>query len=81
MQVKLTFYSYFAELAGCRQAEEIVPEGCKLGELYQRLSQRFPKLAVMEKSSLMAVGVDYQPRDYVLKDGDEVALFPPVQGG
>jgi len=27
------------------------------------------------------VGVDYQPRDYVLQNGDEVSLFPPVQGG
>ncbi|HZQ47864.1 MAG TPA: MoaD/ThiS family protein, partial [Verrucomicrobiae bacterium] len=26
-------------------------------------------------------GVEYQPRDYVLKPGDEVSLFPPVQGG
>jgi molybdopterin converting factor small subunit len=30
---------------------------------------------------LLAVGVEYQPRSYVLKDGDEVSLFPPVQGG
>ena len=35
----------------------------------------------MRKSALMAVGVDYQHRGYVLKAGDEVSLFPPVQGG
>jgi molybdopterin converting factor small subunit len=35
----------------------------------------------MQRSLLMAVGIDYQPRDYVLKEGDEVSLFPPVQGG
>ena len=28
-----------------------------------------------------AIGVDYQPRTYVLKEGDEVSFFPPVQGG
>jgi molybdopterin converting factor small subunit len=42
---------------------------------------RFPKLAGMQKSTLMAVGVDYQDRTCVLKEGDEVSLFPPVQGG
>jgi molybdopterin converting factor small subunit len=42
---------------------------------------RFPKLSAMKKSTLLAVGVDYQPRDYALQDGDEVSLFPPVQGG
>ena len=35
----------------------------------------------MQKATLMAVGVDYQGRGYVLKEGDEVSLFPPVQGG
>ena len=35
----------------------------------------------MQKATLMAVGVDYQDRSYVLKEGDEVSLFPPVQGG
>jgi molybdopterin converting factor small subunit len=52
-----------------------------LGELYNTLVSRYPGLAAMEKSTLMAVGVDYQKRNYVLKDGDEVSLFPPVQGG
>jgi molybdopterin converting factor small subunit len=30
---------------------------------------------------LIAVGVDYQSRNHVLNEGDEVSLFPPVQGG
>ena len=35
----------------------------------------------MQNSTLLAVGVEYQTRDYVLQPGDEVSLFPPVQGG
>jgi molybdopterin converting factor small subunit len=35
----------------------------------------------MQKSTLLAVGVDYQPRHYILNEGDEVSFFPPVQGG
>ncbi|HEU0040114.1 MAG TPA: MoaD/ThiS family protein, partial [Verrucomicrobiae bacterium] len=52
-----------------------------VGALHNQLMENFPKLAAMKKSTLLAVGVDYQPRDYVLQDGDEVSLFPPVQGG
>jgi molybdopterin converting factor small subunit len=81
MKVNVTFYSYFKDLAGCGQTEESLPAGGTLHDLYLRLTARFPKLAAMEKSTLMAVGVDYQPRSHVLKDGDEVSLFPPVQGG
>jgi len=81
MQVSVTFYSYFKDLTGCAGALEELPEGGTLADLYRQLIRRFPKLAAMEKSTLIAVGIDYQPRDYVLKEGDEVALFPPVQGG
>lgn len=81
MQIRVQFYSYFRELTGSAEAIETLADGATLEDLYGRLMTRFPKLAAMKKSTLLAVGVDYQTRDYVLKDGDEVSLFPPVQGG
>ena len=81
MIVSVHFYSWFRDLTGCAAASETVPAGCTLGDLCDVLVARYPRLAAMEKSTLMAVGVDYQKRDYLLKDGDEVSLFPPVQGG
>jgi molybdopterin converting factor small subunit len=81
MCVTACFHSYFKDLTGCEQTSQEVPDGSTLDDLYHRLIERFPRLAAMQKSTLMAVGVDYQPRNYVLKDGDEVSFFPPVQGG
>ncbi|MSU62632.1 MAG: MoaD/ThiS family protein [Pedosphaera sp.] len=81
MQIKVTFYSYFKDLTGCGDTIEAVAAGTTLACLYAQLIARFSKLAVMEKSTLIAVGVEYQPRTYILKEGDQVALFPPVQGG
>jgi molybdopterin converting factor small subunit len=81
MTIKVSFYSYFKELAGTAWTSESLPDGSTLSDLYDRLATRFPKLAAMRKSTLMAVGVEYQGRDYVLAEGDEVSLFPPVQGG
>jgi molybdopterin converting factor small subunit len=81
MQIQVSFFSYFTELTGCAQTLQELPAGGTLHDLYQALTARFPKLAAMERSTLMAVGVDYQTRDYVLREGDEVSLFPPVQGG
>jgi molybdopterin converting factor small subunit len=81
MRVSVHFYSYFKDMAGCEQTVETVVEGSTLEDLLKTVFLRFPKLAAMEKSMLVAVGVDYQPRNYALKDGDEVSLFPPVQGG
>lgn len=81
MQLKICFHSYFKDLAGCAETTADVAAGLTLGALHEQLMASFPKLAAMKKSTLIAVGVDYQPRDYVLKAGDEVSLFPPVQGG
>ena len=81
MKITVTFYSYFKDLTGCGETVEEMPPGSTLGELHTRLIARFPKLGLMQRSTLIAVGVDYQPRDYILANGDEVALFPPVQGG
>ena len=81
MQVSVQFFSYFKELTGCGQVTEALPDGSTLGDLHDKLMRGFPKLEAMRRSTLIAVGMDYQPRDYVLRDGDEVSLFPPVQGG
>ena len=81
MRVTVSFYSYFRDLTGCTQVAETLPEGSTLDDLFAQLAVRFPKLAAMRKSTLMAVGVDYQGRNYLLKADDEVSLFPPVQGG
>jgi molybdopterin converting factor small subunit len=81
VQISVSFYSYFKDLTGCAQATEELPEGSSLADLLGTLAARFPKLEAMRQSTLIAVGVDYQDRSYVLKAGDEVSLFPPVQGG
>ena len=81
MSVTVSFYSYFKDLTGCARVAEDLPDGSTVGDLLARLGKRFPKLEAMQKSTLVAVGVDYQSRQYPLKEGDEVALFPPVQGG
>jgi molybdopterin converting factor small subunit len=81
MTVRVQFFSYLRDKAGCAGAEESLPEGATLGELHERVESRFPALAGLSGSTLLAVGLEYQPRGHVLKEGDVVSLFPPVQGG
>jgi len=81
MQVRVQLFSYLKELAGITDTTEQLPDGATVNDLLARLHGRFPKLAALQKSTLVAVGVEYAGRDQVLRDGDEVSLFPPVQGG
>jgi molybdopterin converting factor small subunit len=81
MFVTVCFYSYYKDLTGCAQLSEEVAPGSSIELLFQKLTMRFPRLADLRKSTLIAVGVDYQDGNYVLQEGDRVSLFPPVQGG
>lgn len=81
MSITVFFHSYFKELAGCSTTTQDLPQGSTLQDLVRQLHQAYPRLRPMERSTLMAVGVEYQPSDYQLVEGDQVSLFPPVQGG
>lgn len=81
MQIPVHFYSYFKDLTGCVETSEALPDGSTINDLLKQLIARYPKLGTMQNSTLIAVGVEYQEKSYVLKQGDAVSLFPPVQGG
>ncbi|BDU76728.1 MoaD/ThiS family protein [Mesoterricola sediminis] len=40
-----------------------------------------PRLAPLPADALLAVNQSFAPRTAPLRDGDEVALMPPVSGG
>jgi molybdopterin converting factor small subunit len=81
MEITIHFYSYFKDLTGCAQTTVAVLPGGTISDVLKHVIVRFPHLSAMQNSTLTAVGVEYQDRGYVLKEGDEVSLFPPVQGG
>ncbi len=81
MTIQVHFYSFFREKTGCADTQIEVPHGATLGDLIDLIHQRFPALKPFERSTLLAVGVDYQPRSHLLQAGDMVSFFPPVQGG
>ncbi|MBC8326726.1 MAG: MoaD/ThiS family protein [Verrucomicrobia subdivision 3 bacterium] len=81
MKITVKFWSYFRDLTERDETSIEVEEGETLGDLHTKVMTQFPILAEMKNSTLKAVGVDYQTDEFVLSDGDEVSLFPPVQGG
>lgn len=81
MTVHVLFWSYFKDIVGTDRLELIVPEGLTLAQLQDRLGATYPRLGALRKSTLASVGVEYQDGAFVLSEGVEVSLFPPVQGG
>src|ERR1044071_7329208 len=51
------------------------------GSAFQSLVARFSHLERFGRSLLFAVNQEYATRDTLLKENDELAVFPPVSGG
>jgi molybdopterin converting factor small subunit len=58
-----------------------IPEATKVEALLDVLYSRTPALRDWDKSILVAAGVEFVGRDYILRPGDQVSIMPPVQGG
>lgn len=81
MKVEVHFFSYFKDLTGSAAITEELPDHATVRQLMERVHERFPKLAPAARSTLIAIGLEYASPDQQLKEGDQVSLFPPVQGG
>jgi molybdopterin converting factor small subunit len=81
VQIRVYFYAQGRELAGCAEAVESMPPGSCVQELLEQVFRRFPKLAELRNCLRVAVGLDYQDGQCLLREGDEVSILPPMQGG
>ena len=81
MRVKVQYFGILQDFFG-QESEWIgVADGTSLADLYEVLRRETPKLAEFQQSIALAVNCEYSSREVILKDGDEVALIPPVSGG
>ena len=81
MKVHVQFFSRLRELAGVSDMEIEAPAGSTSADLLELLYLRTPAMRDWDKSILVAAGVEFVGRDYVLQPGDRISIMPPVQGG
>ncbi len=81
IEIKVNFFSYFKDLTGCESTDLKLKPGTNLEHALAVIRKQFPKLESMKRSTLAAVGLDYVESTHVLVEGEEISLFPPVQGG
>jgi len=81
MNVHIQFFSRLRDLAGVSEMELEVPDATKVVAVLEILYSRKPALRDWDKSILVAAGVEFVDRDYVLQPNDQISVMPPVQGG
>lgn len=81
MNVHVQFFSRLRDLAEVSEIVLDVPESTGVAELLEILFLRTPALRDWDKSILVAAGVEFVGRDYILQPDDRISIMPPVQGG
>jgi MoaD family protein len=81
MTARVQFFSQLRDLAGASELDVDLAEGATVADLLEELYQRTPALRAHDKTTLVGAGVEFVDRNYVIKQGDEISIMPPVQGG
>jgi molybdopterin converting factor subunit 1 len=79
MQVRVLFFGVLKDLLSSSGETVTLPEGATVAELTERL--RNGAAHPVWGALAVAVNREYAARSVVLREGDEVALLPPVSGG
>ncbi|XP_067254294.1 molybdopterin synthase sulfur carrier subunit isoform X2 [Chanodichthys erythropterus] len=83
-QVSVLYFAKSAELTGLKAENITVPSNITSLQLWQDLENRHPRLSVLRDQVVLAVRQEYVPLGaqlLTLRQGDEVAIIPPLSGG
>jgi len=81
MNVKVRLFAGLHDLLGEREVSFDLAEGATVAELRHELERRYPVVTPFLPTLICAVDEEYVDLEHTLKDGDDVAIIPPVSGG
>ena len=77
----MKLFASYREIVGAGQLAWTLRDGATLGALVDAVLDAYPRLRGHRDTMFLAVNRAYALPDVALRDGDEVALLPPVSGG
>jgi molybdopterin converting factor subunit 1 len=81
VKVSVRLFARYAEVVGQDRVEISVPTGATVADLLAALRVQAPEFAALPKRPLCAVNLAHVLPAHPLRDGDEVAILPPLAGG
>lgn len=79
--VRLKLFASIRDICGFSEQEISLEKPVSVNFIIQELTEKHPELSARKYNLLIAVNEDYTDAGTILKNGDTVALFPPVSGG
>lgn len=80
MTLRVLTFGIARDIVGASTLPVETGTGTTVAELKQQLLEKYPQFGALS-SLLIAVNAEYGSEETVLREGDEVALIPPVSGG
>lgn len=77
MTVHVRFFASLRERLGIEDTQISLPAGATVVDVWREVLGE----AELPANTLVAINQDYAALDAPVRDGDEVAFFPPVTGG
>jgi len=81
MRVQVRYFAVVSERLGRAEDSLEIPDGSTAGTLLARLADANPALGPVLAYLRVAVNQEIVMAEHALREGDEVALIPPVAGG
>jgi molybdopterin converting factor subunit 1 len=81
LRVRVLFFGAAREIAGHDEIELTLRATSTASDAIEEVLLRYPELRRFGRSLLFAVNQEYAQAETLLKEGDELAVFPPVSGG
>ena len=79
--VKVLFFGAARDAVGQGEVDFSLAANSTAANAFEQVVEKFPELRRFGRSLLLAVNQEYALADREVRDGDELALFPPVSGG
>lgn len=80
MKIRVLFFGITTDLVGASQLQMDVEKNCSIASFKTVLKDKFSSLEKIN-SYAIAINEEYANATSVLKEGDVVAIIPPVSGG
>jgi len=83
MKTKVTvkYFSIHRDMTGKTEEEVQLDQGATLKDLLDRLIESYSRLKDAKDYTVISINGNFAEEKSKLKEGDVVALFPPVGGG
>lgn len=81
MKITVRYFQALSDLLEKAEETLALDKEKEAADILDQLFENYPELLPFQNSLLIAVNEEWSQPDRVIKDGDTLALMPPVSGG